>query len=95
MTLPNKGVEYKHMRKLIISAKCSDMFCANLYENNKQVGIDYADYVPSWFPNSEVDHYGDYVQLEIDVDTGMILNWKKPTKDQLNETFKGKEDEDE
>jgi len=31
------------------------------------------------------DHCGDYVELDIDIDTGMILNWKKPTKAQLKE----------
>lgn len=32
-------------------------------------------YVPSFFPG---EHYGDYIDLEIELDTGKILNWKKP-----------------
>lgn len=32
-------------------------------------------YVPNWFPGN---HYGDYLILDIDIDTGMITNWKAP-----------------
>jgi hypothetical protein len=38
------------------------------------------DYVPDYFPE---DHYGDYVEFDIDVATGVILNWKKPTQSEL------------
>lgn len=58
-----------------ISAKCSDLFGASLYKDGKLVG-EYDGYVPDFFPG---EHYGDYVILKIDVDTGKILNWKKPT----------------
>ena len=44
-------------------------------------------YVPAWFPNPNVTHYGDYVELRIDVDTGRILNWKKPSASDLKTTF--------
>ena len=37
-------------------------------------------YVPEFFPE---DHYGDYLDLKIDIETGQILNWKKPTPAQL------------
>lgn len=35
----------------------------------------YEGYVPDFFPG---DHYGDYLMLNIDVETGHIKNWKKP-----------------
>lgn len=41
-------------------------------------------YVPDFFPG---DHYGDYLCLEIDIETGQILNWKKPTDLELSEEF--------
>ena len=69
-------------RILRICAKCSDMFSADLSSEKEYVG-----YVPKWFPNKDVNHYGDYVQLTIDIETGRILNWVKPTKEQLAETF--------
>jgi hypothetical protein len=75
------------MRTINISAKCSDLFSAQLRENNKVIG-EYDGYVPTWLPNPAVNHGGDYVDLTIDVDTGKIVNWKKPTAANLRETFK-------
>lgn len=80
---------YTHLeakRTMRITAKCSDMFNAQLIEGGRVVG-DYDGYVPGFFPNPLVQHYGDYVELEIDVATGKILNWKPPTEKQLVETF--------
>ena len=73
-------------KTLSITAKCSDMFSASLSEGPSI--LQYDGYVPTWFPNPNEKHYGDYVELKIDVETGQILNWKKPTQAQLNETFK-------
>ena len=46
-----------------ITAKCSDMFSAQLIERGKVIGS-YDGYVPSWMPG---EHYGDYVELENDL----------------------------
>lgn len=62
-----------------ISAKCSDLFSASLND-----GRTYDGYVPEFMPGQ---HYGDYVELEIELATGKILNWKAPTAKQL-EIFK-------
>ena len=40
----------------------------------------YEGYVPDFFP---AEHYGDYIMMDIDADTGQILNWKKPTQKDL------------
>ena len=81
------------MKILSINAKCSDLFTAQLIEklganSTKRLGqsID-GDYVPGWFPNPQEDHYGDYVTLDIDIETGKILNWKKPTAADLKKSF--------
>jgi len=58
------------------------MFGASLIDNGKTIGT-YDGYVPDWIPGD----YGDYVRMSIDIDTGKILNWKKPTAAQLAETF--------
>lgn len=42
------------------------------------------DYVPSIFPG---DHYGDYLILDIDIETGLITNWKKPSPEKLLQSF--------
>jgi hypothetical protein len=73
-------------KTISFTAKCSDMFGASLQDKDGNgVGQDYDGYVPSWFPG---EHYGDYVILDIDLETGRILNWKKPTEAQLTKTFK-------
>ncbi|WP_176465252.1 MULTISPECIES: hypothetical protein [unclassified Pseudomonas] len=36
----------------------------------------YKGYVPNFFPG---DHYGDYLILNIDLETGQIKNWNKPS----------------
>ena len=64
------------------------MFCASLIEDGKSLGEYYGGYVPKWFPNPTIQHWGDYVEMEIDIDTGRIINWKKPSAAQLKETFK-------
>jgi hypothetical protein len=48
-------------------------------------GIEVADhdgYVPDFFPGP---HFGDYLMFDIDIDTGKILNWKRPTAKQIDE----------
>ena len=65
-----------------ISAKCSDLFSAQVINDKGEVLINYDGYVPKFFPD---DHYGDYVMLNININTGKILNWKKPSESQLNQ----------
>ena len=55
------------------------MFTAKLVEDGK-VTKTHDGYVPEFMPE---DHYGDYVELDIDVETGMIVNWKKPSDNEL------------
>ena len=76
-------------RILQISAKCSDMFCAALVVDGKQVGEDYDGYVPDFMPG---DHFGDYVQLNIDLDTGRIEKWRVPSQDELDQVFSKEEE---
>jgi len=66
-------------KTISICAKCSDMFTASLDD-----GRVYDGYVPKFFSG---EHWGDYVQLEIDLNSGRILNWKTPTAKDL-EIFK-------
>ncbi|MFI5342832.1 MAG: hypothetical protein ACHQUC_01290 [Chlamydiales bacterium] len=40
------------------------------------------DYVPGFFPE---EHYGDYLHFKIDIESGVIINWKKPTMEQIQE----------
>ena len=72
-------------RILRVCAKTVDRFCATLIEDGKEITT-HDGYVPNFMPG---DHYGDYVELDIDIDTGQILNWKKPTKKELKEQLNG------
>ena len=78
-------MDMKNGMTIQISAKCSDMFCATLVNGEGySMGQDYEGYVPRWMPGK---HYGDYVVLNIDVETGVIKNWKRPSMEELEKTF--------
>lgn len=59
---------------LKINAKCSDMFSCIIENSKGQELLNYDGYVPNFMPN---EHYGDYVELTIDVKTGKIIDWPK------------------
>ena len=63
------------MTTLTISGKTRDMFWAVLHEDSK-ILAEMDGYVPDWMPG---EHFGDYVKLDIDAETGQILNWKPVT----------------
>ena len=68
-----------------ISAKCSDLFWMEAYNAAGESLGSGSGYVPGFFPD---EHYGDYVMLEIDLATGKILNWKKPTAKMVRDALK-------
>jgi len=70
---------HKTMRILKVCAKCSDMFSAELITDGERHPL-YEGYVPYFFPGN---HFGNYVILDIDIDTGVIVNWKKPSEKDL------------
>ena len=70
------------MRILAITAKCSDLFSATLTDNDGLVVATHDGYVPDFMPG---DHFGDYVELDIDADTGQILNWIVPQSSDLKD----------
>lgn len=62
---------------MFIQAKCSDLFNAEIFDKTGDTIFEYSGYVPEFFPDQ---HYGDYVMLEIELATGKILNWRKPSQ---------------
>ena len=58
---------------LNLSAKCSDLCCIDIDDDNGKQVYSRDGYVPDFMPGQ---HLGDYIELEIDVDTGVILNWQ-------------------
>lgn len=70
-----------HAKTIHISLKVSGRFNGKIFDENGNSLIDIEEsYVPDFFPGQ---HYGDYVELEIDLESGMINNWIKPTGEQI------------
>lgn len=77
----------KNPKTIQICAKCADLFSATLIgtdETGMEIRKDYDGYVPDFMPGK---HCGDYVELTIDLATGKIENWRKPTATQLAAVF--------
>lgn len=77
-------------KTLKIHMKVRDEFSCLIEDQDGEELKDYEGYVPDFIPGQ---HYGDYLILHIDIDTGQILNWKKPNAEQMEEFINTKEDE--
>ena len=76
-------------KTLAIYCKVSDRFTASLLDQNGETIHEQDDgYVPSFMPG---EHYGDYVILDIDLDTGKVLNWKTPSAEAIQKWIGGDE----
>lgn len=71
---------------LKLHLKVTDQFYASLESFTGTCLKDYEGYVPDFMPG---DHFGDYVYLTIDIDTGEIVNWSMPTATQIENFIKG------
>ena len=70
----NKPVEV-NVSVISIHAKCSDRCFTSIKNEDGMVIHEQDGYVPGFMPGN---HYGDYIILDIDAETGRILNWKRP-----------------
>lgn len=75
MLIPKKVVETVDAATVEIHAKVCDAGHYTLKGPNGERISRRDDYVPSFFPG---DHYGDYIILEVELDSGIIKNWKRP-----------------
>ena len=74
----------KFKKILKVCAKCRDLFAASIEMEDGNLSHD--GYVPDFMPGN---HYGDYVEIDIDIETGQIVNWVKPTDKQLRTQMNG------
>jgi len=72
-------------KELHIYTKVCDDFTASLVDKDGKEISDYEGYVPNIMPG---EHYGDYIILNIDLETGIITNWKKPSVEDIEEFIK-------
>ena len=80
VTIDDKDID---VNQISISAKCSDLCFSQLKDSEGLVVAEHDGYVPALMPD---EHYGDYVKLDIDLETGTILNWVRPSKRVVEET---------
>lgn len=85
MDIPKSETVKLDAKVVKLFAKVSDSGSYELIDAAGNSIADREDYVPSFFPG---DHYGDYIDLHIDLETGMILNWKKPDPEEVSKAFK-------
>ena len=77
MELEIKKPQTVNAKTLKIHLKVSDCFTASLVSDKGDVIHEQDDgYVPKFMPGT---HYGDYVILDIDIDSGQVTNWKSLT----------------
>lgn len=69
-----------NVKTIRVYAKTSDLFECKILDQDGEVIDKYEGYVPDFFPE---DHCGDYLILNIDVDTGQITNWQRPTEEDI------------
>lgn len=75
-----------NIKTIQIHAKVCDSGSYTLYDQQgKEIARRSEDYVPGFFPEQ---HHGDYLILNIDIETGQITNWKKPTSQDIADAFK-------
>ncbi len=67
-------------KTLKLHLKVRDEFAAKLVDQDGDVLRDYEGYVPKFMPG---EHYGDYLMLDIEIDTGKITNWVTPTAEDM------------
>lgn len=71
-----------------IYMKVCDSFCCRILDQDGATLKDYEGYVPNFMPGQ---HYGDYVILEIDIDTGKITNWKQMKAEDIEDFINAEE----
>lgn len=87
MEIPMKVTKNVNAKELRIHCKVTDRFGASIHDaDGEEIGSQEEGYVPEFMPGQ---HYGDYLILNIDIDTGVITNWKKPTAKQIVEFIAG------
>lgn len=84
MKIPKQIVETVDAKYVRIHAKVVDSASYSLHTQDGTKIADRDDYVPSFFPE---DHYCDYIILNIDLETGQVLNWVKPKSEEVAIAF--------
>lgn len=78
-------------KELRIHIKVCDRFSAVICdEAGNELGGQEDGYVPDFMPGP---HYGDYLILNIDLDTGRVTNWETPSREEVEAFINGDSDD--
>ncbi len=72
------------IKTLRVCGKTVDQCHIQFLDKNNEIIGQRDSYVPKYFPET---HFGDYLELDIDVETGQILNWYPPTQKELKDSI--------
>jgi hypothetical protein len=76
--------------ELQLHIKVRDGFTGALKDAQGELVGAYIGYVPDFFPGQ---HYGDYLLLNIDLETGQIKNWRKPVAADIEKMIEASDDD--
>jgi hypothetical protein len=82
--IPRKVVETVEAKFIEIHAKVCDSGTYTLVSADEKEIAERSDYVPRFFPEQ---HYGDYLILKVELETELIVNWKKPDPIEVAKAF--------
>lgn len=90
MLIDQKKTVQVDVKTMHINVKCSDRFSYQLKDAQGETVHKQDDgYVADFMPGH---HYGDYIILDIDLETGQILNWSVPSAHQIQEAIKSEDE---
>lgn len=69
------------MTTMTISGKVSDLFGLSVHDDDNNEVVDYDGYVPNGIGIGG----GDYLELEIDLETGKVKDWKPLTVEDVKD----------
>jgi hypothetical protein len=78
-----------NVKSVNLHLKVRDEFSCTISDQDGETLKEYEGYVPSFMPGQ---HHGDYVILDIDVDTGMVTNWVTPQPEEMQDFINGEDE---
>ena len=86
MEINQQKIVKVNAKTMSIHCKVSDRFTYSIQDEQGERLFRQDDgYVPSFMPG---EHYGDYIILEIDLETGFVTNWVPPSSRQIEDAIK-------
>lgn len=85
-----KQTELKKVKVIKLTTRTGDAVAQSFHDKDGKKLAEKVGYAPQFFPNGE-HNFGVFLELDIDLATGKILNWTPPTETQLAEALKEEE----